>query len=274
MTCQDCAQSVTAALAPHANQIVSQTISIPEQTVTLISRLPVSTLLSALKSTGLKTIVRGYNPIDVQKDTASMSGSQETTPATGLSAAVCIFEAFPGSGEIRGWAQDTNAGLARIVWLGNDHLIIDISIQLALSPQVVAEYGGEIPSQWQLHVREFGDLSQGVVSCGDITADIGRLDATVARKTAEGSSVLNAAGIFDVVMPLWQIVGRSLTLVPLLTADVVAKRLHRELDPSQVAELQMQLGFAGVIARSAGAFENTKKVCSCSGKTLWEEASL
>ncbi|CAJ0826137.1 20122_t:CDS:2 [Entrophospora sp. SA101] len=31
---------------------------------------------------------------------------------------------------------------------------------------------------------------------------------------------------------------------------------------------------AGIIARSAGAFENTKKVCSCSGKTLWEEARL
>lgn len=31
---------------------------------------------------------------------------------------------------------------------------------------------------------------------------------------------------------------------------------------------------AGVIARSAGAFENSKKVCACSGNTLWEEARL
>ena len=31
---------------------------------------------------------------------------------------------------------------------------------------------------------------------------------------------------------------------------------------------------AGIIARSAGAFENMKKVCSCSGKTLWEEARI
>ncbi len=28
---------------------------------------------------------------------------------------------------------------------------------------------------------------------------------------------------------------------------------------------------AGVIARSAGVWENDKTVCSCTGKTLWEE---
>jgi copper chaperone for superoxide dismutase len=27
----------------------------------------------------------------------------------------------------------------------------------------------------------------------------------------------------------------------------------------------------GVIARSAGVWDNDKTVCSCSGKTLWEE---
>ncbi|KAG0339633.1 hypothetical protein BG000_001721 [Podila horticola] len=30
----------------------------------------------------------------------------------------------------------------------------------------------------------------------------------------------------------------------------------------------------GIIARSAGVFENAKKVCDCSGTTLWEEARL
>lgn len=27
----------------------------------------------------------------------------------------------------------------------------------------------------------------------------------------------------------------------------------------------------GVVARSAGVWENSKTVCSCSGKTVWEE---
>ena len=27
----------------------------------------------------------------------------------------------------------------------------------------------------------------------------------------------------------------------------------------------------GIIARSAGLFQNTKTVCACTGKTLWEE---
>ena len=38
----------------------------------------------------------------------------------------------------------------------------------------------------------------------------------------------------------------------------------------------MRLGpgiLAGVIARSAGAWTNDKTVCSCSGKTQWQEAA-
>ncbi len=30
--------------------------------------------------------------------------------------------------------------------------------------------------------------------------------------------------------------------------------------------------FAGVVARSAGAWGNDKTVCACSGRTMWEEA--
>lgn len=30
----------------------------------------------------------------------------------------------------------------------------------------------------------------------------------------------------------------------------------------------------GIIARSAGLFQNTKKICACSGMTLWEERDL
>ena len=41
------------------------------------------------------------------------------------------------------------------------------------------------------------------------------------------------------------------------------------------AQRAMKLGpgiLAGVIARSAGAWTNDKTVCTCSGKTQWEEA--
>ena len=30
----------------------------------------------------------------------------------------------------------------------------------------------------------------------------------------------------------------------------------------------------GIIARSAALFENMKKICTCSGKTLWQERDL
>lgn len=30
----------------------------------------------------------------------------------------------------------------------------------------------------------------------------------------------------------------------------------------------------GVIARAAGIFENKKKICACSGKTIWDESQF
>ena len=46
----------------------------------------------------------------------------------------------------------------------------------------------------------------------------------------------------------------------MVVEDVRKKKTHGE------GEMVM-----GVVARSAGVWENEKMVCSCSGKTVWEE---
>jgi copper chaperone for superoxide dismutase len=60
----------------------------------------------------------------------------------------------------------------------------------------------------------------------------------------------------DKPVQIWELIGRSI---------VVSKSQEGKFsseDPDTVV---------GVIARSAGVWDNDKTVCSCTGKTVWEE---
>ena len=47
--------------------------------------------------------------------------------------------------------------------------------------------------------------------------------------------------------------------------------LVQKVDGTNRAEARNDDMVVGVVARSAGIWENEKMVCSCSGKTVWEE---
>ena len=52
---------------------------------------------------------------------------------------------------------------------------------------------------------------------------------------------------------------------------VLCERVENEAN-GEKANSDEDPGIAvGVVARSAGAWENEKVVCACSGKTVWEE---
>lgn len=82
-----------------------------------------------------------------------------------------------------------------------------------------------------------GDVSNGIGSTGKTWKDLGEL------KCINGDCQLYSTFQFK----LFEIIGRSMVV------------------SSPVAN------FCGVIARSAGAWENSKYVCSCTGKTIWDE---
>lgn len=66
----------------------------------------------------------------------------------------------------------------------------------------------------------------------------------------------------ELPIALWDVVGRAMVVEPQSQlAQTTAK-----------AKPSLLTTFAGVIARSAGAWGNEKTVCACSGKTMWEEA--
>jgi hypothetical protein len=91
------------------------------------------------------------------------------------------------------------------------------------------------PGLYDIVVRETGNLTKGIVSAGKVEKVLGKVQVDE-RGWGEWSGEVDG-------LEVWQVVGHALSV-------------------DQVA---------GVVARSAGVWDNMKKVCACSGRTIWEE---
>jgi copper chaperone for superoxide dismutase len=109
-------------------------------------------------------------------------------------------------------------------------------------------------------IRETGDISQGAISTGGIWGDDkeGQLDPKGRLGSVDMGK--NRVGNLFIETPfqIWEIIGRA----------IVISRQH---EGEGNFEKNDDDTLVGVIARSAGVWDNDKTVCSCSGKTLWEE---
>ncbi|KAK6353203.1 copper chaperone [Orbilia brochopaga] len=156
------------------------------------------------------------------------------------SAAVCILETHAPN------AKNPVRGLARLVQVGPRFTIIDLSLK------------GLSAGAYEATIRQAGDISRGAASTGGVWEDDGtdskqtprgRLGQVTVDQTGSGSVLL------DNPIDIWELIGRSMVVSP-ETKD------FKQDDENTLV---------GVIARSAGVWENDKVVCSCSGKTVWEE---
>ncbi|CAG8958624.1 hypothetical protein HYFRA_00009941 [Hymenoscyphus fraxineus] len=157
-------------------------------------------------------------------------------------AAVCILETHSTT------VSDKVKGLARMVQVSPTLTLVDLTIR------------GLSPGTYWATIRETGDISQGVVSTRGIWIDPkenslrprGFLGTVQVGKDGIGSVFL------DKPVQIWEMIGRAM---------IVSKQ-H---DGSTSFKKDDEDTLVGVIARSAGVWDNDKTVCSCSGKTLWEE---
>lgn len=122
---------------------------------------------------------------------------------------------------------------------------------------------GLSPGTYCATVRETGDISDGVLSTRGILIEPKEpRDGEVVPKGLLGSLKVGKDGFgsvfLDKPVQIWEMIGRGM---------VVSKQ-H---DGSGRFEKNDADTLVGVIARSAGVWDNDKTVCSCSGKTLWEE---
>lgn len=144
-------------------------------------------------------------------------------------------------------------GLARMVGVSPAVTLVDLTLR------------GIAPGTYRASIREYGDLKDGVSSTGpvwrgDATATapehkgVVRGDLGTVEIGADGTGAVFLAKSFQV----WEVVGHAFAVTR--QDEVEGKVLGNDEDT-----------VVGVIARSAGMWDNDKTVCSCTGKTLWEE---
>lgn len=156
-------------------------------------------------------------------------------------AGVCILETHAA-------VADPVRGLARMVQVGEGTTLIDLTTK------------GLAPGRYYATVREKGDISRGAGSTGGIWEAIKALGGFERARGMLGTIDVGVDGrgsaFLDRPMSIWEVIGRSM---------VVSKQADGPFKRDDADTL------VGVIARSAGVWDNDKTVCSCSGKTVWEE---
>ncbi|KAM0348667.1 hypothetical protein ACHAPU_004102 [Fusarium lateritium] len=190
------------------------------------------------------------------KGTAAPSAIVEAIQATGRdailrgsgasdSAAVSILETFkdPVDGYYEEPSRDVK-GLARMVQVSSGRTLVDLTIR------------GVSPGTYRASVRAYGDLKNGAASTGPVwSGDDGkpRGDLGVVEVNENG----HGATFIDHEFQIWEIIGHAMVLT-------------RQEEKSESLKNDKNT-VVGIIARSAGMWDNDKTVCSCTGKTLWEE---
>ncbi|CCG81370.1 putative Superoxide dismutase copper chaperone Lys7 [Taphrina deformans PYCC 5710] len=123
-------------------------------------------------------------------------------------------------------------GLARFVEASASLTLCDLTVR------------GLPRGQYEAHIYTTGDVRNGMHTAGSIW-DRGYLGGVDVNGQGKGQILLEKKDL-----RIWEIIGRALVL----------KMKDEQTD-----------NIAGVIARSAGLWENQKTVCTCSGQNVWDE---
>ncbi|KAJ2655994.1 copper chaperone [Coemansia sp. RSA 1285] len=243
MTCQDCVDDVKK-IVGGVKGVEKIDVSLDDKQVVVEGAAGPLAILNAIKSSGRAAVVRGTG--------SGVSGN--------IGAAVCIFE--EGSA-LKAGSRAATRGLARFVQVDDTTCFVDITVSgLADGAHAVA-------------IHECGDLSSVPESCGAHwnPDGVSHGDARDGHRGDIGNLVVSD-GWGDMAFEttrfkVWEIIGRSMVVAE--RADDFGKGAARD---SKINGNSGSGILAGVIARSAGLFENEKQVCACSGNTLWAEQRL
>ncbi|KAH7000272.1 putative superoxide dismutase copper chaperone Lys7 [Ilyonectria destructans] len=162
------------------------------------------------------------------------------------SAAVSILESFADI-EKENKDEEPNRevrGLARMVQVGSGRTLVDLTIR------------GVAPGTYRASIREYGDLKGGARSTGPVWAG-GEKETRGALGVVEVGKDGRGAAFVNHPFQIWEVIGHAMVLT---RQEEGTEPLANDADT-----------VVGVIARSAGMWDNDKTVCSCTGKTLWDE---
>ncbi|KAF9935378.1 hypothetical protein FBU30_003168 [Linnemannia zychae] len=248
MTCESCVNDVKNVL-DGSKGIKKYEINLKEQRVIVEGTAPPSTVSRLLKDTGKTVIVRGSG-------VAQGSHSGAAVSILDINSDDPSYTTAPGTGK--------PYGLVRFLQVNPETCVVDVTVQ------------GLTPGNHGIHIHEFGDTSGGAATTGPhynptgtthgdhLTGHIGDLGNIEVDEKGWGDLVLESSRI-----KVWDLIGRSVVVTE--NADNLGKG---SCESSKVDGASGKGIICGIIARSAGVFENVKRVCDCTGKTLWEEARL
>ncbi|EFR05131.1 superoxide dismutase 1 copper chaperone [Nannizzia gypsea CBS 118893] len=235
LTCESCIKDVSKPLYELAG-IKKVDANLADQLIMVEGTAAPSAIVAAIQGTGRDAILRG-------------SG-------TSNNASVCILETH------REDVANKIRGLVRMVQVSGNLTIFDLTIN------------GLSPGRYWATIRETGDISRGPESTGGVWEAVKELkeqqqqsnhNDDKSRKDSEPRGVVGSVDVdehgkgsvfLDRPIAVWEMIGRSM---------VVSRQ--RE-GPFSVDDEDT---IVGVVARSAGVWDNEKMVCSCSGKNVWEE---
>ncbi|CAH0394093.1 unnamed protein product [Bemisia tabaci] len=237
LSCDSCVKNVKNQLE-GVEGIENVKISLENQSVVLNTALPSFEVQRLIEQTGKQAVLKGY-------------GSEERN----LGSAVAQL-----AGE-SGFSSGILKGVVRFVQSDAKTCVVEGTID------------GLTPGSHNLQVHECGDISKGCDSVGDIfnpgsepltqeskelnkrlAGDLGKIQAN-----AEGRAEFRFE---DSLLKVWDIIGRSL---------VIAKSMNDGLEDLSQSDSEQRRLACAIIARSAGLFENTKKICACDGVSIWDE---
>lgn len=146
-----------------------------------------------------------------------------------------------------------------MVQVSPDMTIVDLSVK------------GLSQGTYNVTVREAGNIERGAETTGGIW-DLLRAKKEQKPTTAKGlwgTVEVSKSGVgsvfLDKPIQIWEMIGRSIVVSKKRTNDDIGEDVKGSRDDPDT--------LVGVVARSAGVWDNDKTVCSCSGKTVWEERS-
>jgi len=140
-------------------------------------------------------------------------------------------------------------GLVRMVQVSPTETLVDLTVR------------GVPPGTYRATIREYGNLQDGATSAGPVWSAQSKED-TGSPRGVLGTVEIGPNGYGNAFInrpfQVWEVIGHAL---------VVSRQEESDGAPLRNEEDTV----VGVIARSAGVWDNDKTVCSCTGKTLWQE---
>lgn len=237
MTCEKCINAISKSVA-DLKGIRNIDISLERGTVIVETDLPYSIIQERIEQTGRQAVLKGYG--------------------AGLSAVSML-------GGNSGYSVgDLVKGVIRFVQTP-EGCIIDGTVD------------GLTPGQHGMHIHECGDISNGCDSVGEHFNPNNSPHGDPENDLSErhlgdlGNILVDTTGRatfrrIDKFLKIPEIIGRSF----IITND--PDDLGRGNNPESKINGNSGIRLAcGIIARSSGLLQNTKKICACDGLTIWDE---